>query len=87
MEEAMKALSIILNVFFPGMGSLVAGKTGQGISQMVLYVLGIIFSFTVVGAVIGIPLCIGVWIWGLVTVTSNPALPVEIVVVHRNEPR
>lgn len=81
----MKALSIILNVFFPGVGSLVIGKVGQGLAQIVLYFLGVIFCFTVVGAIIGLPLMIGVWIWGLVTVTSAPAVPVEVIVVHRNE--
>ncbi len=81
----MKALSIILNVFFPGVGSLVIGKVGQGITQIILYFLGVLFCFTLVGAIVGIPLMIGVWIWGLVTVTSAPALPVEVVVVHRNE--
>ncbi|WP_439588029.1 hypothetical protein [Hydrogenophaga sp.] len=84
-EEAMKALSIILNVFFPGVGSLVIGKVGQGITQIILYFIGVLFCFTLVGAIVGIPLMIGVWIWGLVTVTSAPALPVEVVVVHRNE--
>lgn len=83
----MKTLSIILNVFFPGVGSLVIGKVGQGITQIILYTLGVIFCFTLVGAIIGIPLMIGVWIWGLVTVTSAPAVPVEVVVVHRNEPK
>lgn len=83
----MKALSIFLNIFFPGVGSIVIGKIGQGVAQIILYVLGIIFSITVVGVIIGVPLCIGAWIWGIVTVTSSPAVPVEVVVVHRNESR
>lgn len=81
----MKTLAIILNIFFPGVGSLVIGKVGQGISQIILYILGIIFSITVVGVIIGVPLCIGAWIWGLITVTSSPTAPVEVIVVHRNE--
>jgi TM2 domain-containing membrane protein YozV len=81
----MKVLSIFLNVFFPGVGSIVLGKVGQGISQIVLYAIGLILSFTVVGAIVGIPLCIAVWIWGIVTATSAPSAPIEVVVTQRVE--
>lgn len=63
----MKTMAIILNFFFPGIGSLVIGKIGQGIVQIILFGLGVVLNFTFVGAIIGIPLCIGIWIWGIVT--------------------
>ncbi len=81
----MRTVAIIVNIFFPGIGSLLIGKAGQGIAQIVLYLLGIMLTVTGIGALIGIPLCIGVWIWGIVTAVNSPAQPVQVVVVHRNE--
>jgi TM2 domain-containing membrane protein YozV len=82
----MRTAAIIVNIFFPGVGSLLIGKVGQGIAQIILYILGFVFTFTLVGAIIGIPLCIGVWIWGIVTAVQSPAVPMQVVVVHKNEP-
>jgi TM2 domain-containing membrane protein YozV len=82
----MTAVGIIVNFFFPGIGSMIVGKVGQGITQLVLYVIGLFFIFTGVGAIIGIPLCIGIWIWGLVTAaTANPQ-PVQVQVIHTHQP-
>lgn len=82
----MRTVGIIVNIFFPGVGSILIGKVGQGITQIILYILGIIFSMTVVGVIIGIPLCIGVWIWGIITAVSSPAEPIQVTVVHQNGP-
>ncbi len=80
----MKVLGVIVNIFLPGIGTLIVGKIGQGIAQIVLYVVGLVFSFTVVGAVIGVPLCIAVWIWAIVSAaTANPK-PIQVEVIHRN---
>ena len=69
----MKALAIILNVFFPGVGTLVAKKIWQGITQLVLGVVGIVLTVTMIGAIIGLPLLLGVWIWAIVSAaTWNP---------------
>lgn len=76
----MRSLAIILNVFIPGVGSFVAGYPGQGIGQILIWGLG--FLLTVVtlgfGMVIGIPMMLGAWIWGIVTVVSVPAAPVTV---------
>lgn len=82
----MRTLGIVANIFFPGVGSIIIGKFGQGIVQIILYILGIIFSMTMVGVIIGLPLCIGVWIWGVVTAVSSPAEPIQVTVVHQNGP-
>ena len=79
----MKAAAIIVNFFFPGIGSFFVGKVGQGIAQIILYVIGLFFIFTGVGAIIGSPLCIAVWIWGLVTAASVPAQPIQVTIVHQ----
>ena len=69
----MKALAIILNVFFPGVGTLVAKKIWQGITQILLSIVGWVLIITVVGAIIGLPIVLGVWIWAIVSAaTWNP---------------
>ncbi len=69
----MKALAIILNVFFPGVGTLVAKKIWQGITQILLGIVGIVLTVTMIGAIIGLPLLLGVWIWAIVcAATWNP---------------
>jgi TM2 domain-containing membrane protein YozV len=76
----MKALAIICNVFWPGIGSFFVGKVGQGIAQLVLYFIGLIFIFTAIGAIIGIPLCFGVWVWGIVTAVNGEAKPLQVTI-------
>lgn len=82
----MKVVAIIVNFFLPGLGSFFVGKVGQGIAQLILYIIGLILIFTGIGAIIGIPLCVGVWIWGLVTAATSPAQPVQVTVIHKTEP-
>lgn len=82
----MKTAAIIINIFFPGIGSFFVGKVVQGIIQIILYVIGFILILTGIGFFIGGPLCFIVWIWAIVTAATSPSQPVEVVVVHRNEP-
>jgi TM2 domain-containing membrane protein YozV len=56
------AVSLILSFFIPGLGTMVNGNVGRGVLILVLYVVGWVLSFLL----IGIPLLIGAWIWGLV---------------------
>ena len=56
------AISLIISFFLPGVGSMVNGDVSTGVVILVLYIVGIISSVFL----IGIPLAIGVWIWGLV---------------------
>lgn len=66
----MKALAIILNIIWPGIGTLVIGRVGLGIAQILLHLIGVVLTLTAIGALIGVPLCIGVWIWGIVVASS-----------------
>jgi TM2 domain-containing membrane protein YozV len=56
------AVSLIVSFFIPGVGSMMNGDVGTGIAILVLYIVGIPLAFFL----IGIPLMIVAWIWGLV---------------------
>ncbi len=62
--EALAIAALLLNVLvLPGLGSIIGGRKDTGIIQIVLTIIAIPLCFIL----IGIPLLIGVWIWGLVT--------------------
>ncbi len=56
------ALSVLLSVFIPGLGSMINDRVGTGVTILILNLAGIVLSL----ALIGIPLAIATWIWGLV---------------------
>lgn len=60
-------LGLVLNIFFPGVGTLVIGQTTVGIIQIVLSVLAIPLWFVL----IGFPLSIGVWIWAVAVAAQS----------------
>ncbi len=63
-SQTLAIVCLILNiVILPGLGSLIGGKTKAGIWQIVLCILGIPLSIII----IGIPMIIASWIWGIVT--------------------
>jgi TM2 domain-containing membrane protein YozV len=56
-------LALLLNLVAPGVGSIVGGRTVEGILQLVLLLIGLPLCFILVG----IPLCIATWGWALST--------------------
>ena len=56
------AASVLLSVFIPGLGSMVNDHVGVGVAILVLNIIGWILAIVL----IGVPLVIGTWIWGLV---------------------
>ena len=61
---AIAIVALILNlIILPGLGSLIGGKTKAGVWQLVLVLLGIPLSIVI----IGIPMIIAGYIWGIVT--------------------
>jgi len=56
------ALGVILSFFIPGLGSMVNGDATRGVIILVVYIVGWFLAFFL----IGIPILIGAWIWGLV---------------------
>lgn len=82
----MKTGAIVLNFFLPGVGSLVIGKVGQGVTQLILYWLGVLFTFTLIGAFVGIPMMLAAWIWGMVVAASSDPAPMQVTVIHQQAP-
>lgn len=60
------AVSLIVSLFIPGVGSLINGDTGIGLTILLLWLLSIGLDFTVVGLVVGVPLGIAMFVWGLI---------------------
>jgi TM2 domain-containing membrane protein YozV len=56
------AVSVLLSLFIPGLGSMVNGNAGTGVTILALNLIGWMLAIVL----IGIPLAIGTWIWGLV---------------------
>jgi TM2 domain-containing membrane protein YozV len=54
---------LMLNLVLPGVGSIVAGRTVEGILQLVLFMISLPLCFIL----IGIPLCVATWAWALAT--------------------
>lgn len=71
----MKLAAILINIFiFPGLGSFFVGKWGQGICQMIIFALGALLAFTIIGWIIGAPLMFIAWVWGVITAaTAEPS--------------
>jgi len=67
----MKAVAIIVNLFFPGVGTMIIGKVGTGVMQIILGLTGAFLTFTGILSIIGIPLVIAAVIWSLVTVANS----------------
>jgi TM2 domain-containing membrane protein YozV len=56
--------SMFLNAMVcPGVGSLVGGKTGTGLAQLSLFLIGLPLAVVAVG----LPLVVGAWVWGIAT--------------------
>lgn len=63
-SETFAIVCLLLNVLvIPGLGSLIANKKREGIWQLVLSIVG----FPLVFVLVGFPILIGAWIWGLIT--------------------
>ncbi|MFH1770062.1 MAG: hypothetical protein ABH828_00725 [archaeon] len=63
--QGIAIAALLLNIFiFPtGIGTIVGGDTKTGVTQLILSIVGMVLSLIL----IGIPLVIGIWIWGLVS--------------------
>lgn len=75
-RQGLAIAGLIINIILmPGLGSLIGGRTQDGIWQLAIFwgslIVGLIFTITIIGVIIGIPLMIlgplGAWIWGIIT--------------------
>jgi TM2 domain-containing membrane protein YozV len=62
-SDGTAVTAMVLNLIIPGVGSLVAGRTSQGVVQLVMWVV----SFPLCLVLIGFPMLLATWIWSLVT--------------------
>ena len=65
--EGTAIVGLIINLFIPGLGTIVSGRYDIGIAQLVLALVGVFLLPTVMGTAIGILILIGVWVWALVS--------------------
>lgn len=63
-----KTLAIIVNIFLPGIGTLIVNKTTIGIIQVLISVLCVVGTFITLGfgGVIFVPIGFINWIWAIV---------------------
>lgn len=63
-RKTFAIIGLIVNVFLPGIGTIIGGDTRIGLIQFFLYLIGIplIFFFFV-----GVPLIFVAWIWGIIS--------------------
>ena len=64
----MKILAVIVNIFIPGVGTMMMGRIGTGIVQLILIGLAAVLNFLVITLIIGVPLYAIVWLWAVVGV-------------------
>ena len=67
----MKAIAIIVNIFFPGVGTLIAKKNGAGAMQIILVIIAATLTATGILAIAGIPLYLVALIWSMVSVVKS----------------
>lgn len=56
------ALMLVASFFIAGLGTILNGETGKGIGILCGYFFGVLTSWVV----IGIPIMLGFWIWGMI---------------------
>lgn len=56
------AISLLVSFFVPGVGSMINGDVGIGVAILIGYLI----SFPLVLVVIGLPMLLGFWVWGMV---------------------
>lgn len=74
-DQTIAIVALVINIIFPGLGSLIGGKTKEGIWQLILlfgsFFIGILIMLTIVEFIIGGLLIIfgplAAWIWGIIT--------------------
>ena len=60
------AVSLIVSLFLPGVGSMINGDVGIGITILLLWLLALFLDATIFGLIVGVPLGLAMFIWGLI---------------------
>ncbi len=82
----MKTLAILINIFLPGVGTFFVSKVGEAIGQILIYWIGVFFCFTGIGLLIGLPMMLAAWIWGLVSAIGANPQPIQVTVNNTTTP-
>lgn len=64
--------ALLVNILvWPGIGTLIGGRTGEGVTQLLLWAFAFLMMFTLFWLIfpifLAIAIWIGVWIWSLIT--------------------
>lgn len=70
-EKDKKIAGFVINLFVPGVGTIISGKVTIGILQLFLGIVGWILCLTLIGLVFGIPLLMTAWLWALIAGAMN----------------
>ncbi|VVB78173.1 Uncharacterised protein [uncultured archaeon] len=63
-SQTLAIVCLLLNILImPGLGTLIGRKTKEGVWQLVLFWIGVLLAIIL----IGIPIIIVSWIWGIVS--------------------
>ena len=69
-SKTWSIVGLLVNIIvIPGLGTLIGGgrsRRNSGIVQLVLSLISYLLIFTMVGAIIGFPLILAMWIWSIV---------------------
>ena len=68
----MKVLAVIVNIFIPGIGTMMMGRIGTGIVQLLLLGIANLMIWTFILGIIGWPLYAIVWLWAVVGTALMP---------------
>lgn len=55
-------LMLLASFFIPGLGTILNGETGKGVGILIAYFI----SYLLIFVIIGIPMVIGFWVWGMI---------------------
>ena len=68
--EPPRVLGVIINLFLPGVGTLIVGRMAEGVLQIVIDIVATILTFTVIFSPVALGMFIVVWLWGLVSAAT-----------------
>jgi len=63
-SQGIAIVALLVNILIlPGLGSIIGGRTKTGVIQLVVAIISIPFMVLI----IGIPVFIAMWVWGIIT--------------------
>lgn len=65
-EGKSGGLAAFLSFLIPGLGQFYTGQIGKGIMFLILAFVAWGFNASIIGLIIGIPMCLVIYIWSMV---------------------